>query len=285
MKLFTALSATEHSDLIKAKAEMSERYLSAAAIVKAGTQSLRALTASNPLKNVVGVGVDEKYVDGVPTGMPTVKFLVMKKFPPSYISKKELLPKAIAGFATDVEEVGLIIPHKKRKAAAPTTTMPNPQIKIRPAQPGCSIGFKDPKNEIVMAGTFGLVVKDNAGDLYILSNNHVLAYESGIQADGVTKRVGLPEGRSHLPTRPAGRWQRPYRSDRQTNALAQPACRPLRQQGRRGYSETRSTEHRRARYPFHRCSAGDRVGQERYARTQVWADNRVQGRPCFERCF
>lgn len=195
-KLFTALTATQHSDLSKAKAEASKRFLQTAAIGRAGARAFRALSTSRPQLNVVGVGIDEKFVDGVPTGIPVVKFLVKQKLLPSSISKKDLLPKTLAGFETDVEEVGLIIPQARRAAAvaAAAPSMPNPQTRIRPAQPGSSVGFQEPNSAFIMAGTFGLVVKDNAGVRYVLSNNHVLAYESGMEADGVTVRVGLPVG-------------------------------------------------------------------------------------------
>lgn len=45
-----------------------------------------------------------------------------------------------------------------------------------------------------MAGTFGALVQDSTGNLFILSNNHVLAYENGIEADGETRRDALPAG-------------------------------------------------------------------------------------------
>src|SRR5260370_22189366 len=54
--------------------------------------------------------------------------------------------------------------------------IPNPRTKIRPSQPGSSIGFQDPNNQFTMAGTFGAVVKDKNW-IYVLSNNHVLADE------------------------------------------------------------------------------------------------------------
>ena len=71
--------------------------------------------------------------------------------------------------------------------------MPNPRTEIRPAQPGSSVGFREPDDAFVMAGTFGLLVKDTAGAHYILSNNHVLAFENGVEADG-TKRQALAKG-------------------------------------------------------------------------------------------
>ena len=52
--------------------------------------------------------------------------------------------------------------------------MPNPRTRIRPAQPGCSVGFRFPGDAFVMAGTFGALVRKGTAR-YILSNNHVLA--------------------------------------------------------------------------------------------------------------
>jgi len=193
-KLFTTLSKTELSDIGRAKADMSAKYLKLVKGVSQGARAFRVAIATAATQNVVGVGVDEKYVDGVPTGVKAVKFLVKTKSPLSSLLKREVLPKSIAGFATDVEEVGNIVPLAKRaRSSAAATPMPNPKTKFRPIQPGCSIGFADPNNSFVMAGTFGLLVKDSAGVKYVLSNNHVLAFESGIKADGTT-RVGIPAG-------------------------------------------------------------------------------------------
>jgi len=185
------------ADLAEAKAEMSARFLRPQAGIRTEAYAARAAAAATPVQNVVGVGIDEKFTDGVPTGVLAVKFLVKHKLPLSTILKNELLPKSAAGYATDVEEVGLIVPQAKQqpggggKAPGP---VPNPRSRIRPAQPGCSIGFADPKNSFRMAGTFGLVVKDAKGKRYLLSNNHVLAFESGVEHDGVTRRLGLPVG-------------------------------------------------------------------------------------------
>ena len=115
MKLFSAMSATEKNDLVKVKSQMSAKYLGGAA-GRGNIQPLRAMSSSRPQYNVVGVGVDEKYVDDAPTGVSVVKFLVKQKYPHSSISKKDMLPKTVDGFETDVEEVGEIIPYAKKKA-------------------------------------------------------------------------------------------------------------------------------------------------------------------------
>ncbi len=70
----------------------------------------------------------------------------------------EVIPKRIGRCCTDVIEVG------EMRFLGRTE-------RVRPAQPGVSIGHYK-----VTAGTFGAVVRDRkTGELFILSNNHVLA--------------------------------------------------------------------------------------------------------------
>jgi hypothetical protein len=171
------------ADLHSAKKEWSARLLTAPR-----AQGFRAFangTSVAPDQNVVGVGVGEQIVDDKPTGVLAVKFFVRLKYPEHDLSKKTLLPKTIDGLPVDVEESGLFRRFK--------VTMPNPQTKIRPAQPGCSIGFRDPTDQFVMAGTFGALVKDRAAR-YILSNNHVLADESRLPTGAPIFQPGLLDG-------------------------------------------------------------------------------------------
>jgi hypothetical protein len=200
--IYKALSASDRTSLHKAKEELSKRYLALDSAPVNGNRAFRAAaySAKNAAAtNVVGVGVDEKYVDDCPTGVHVVKFLVKSKVPRSLLTRSEMLPSTHNGFDTDVEEVGLIVPAARVKkspvarASAAAQAMPNPKTRIRPAQPGCSIGFQDPSNAFVMAGTFGALVKDGQGKLYILSNNHVLANESGFTTSGQAHQ-GLPDG-------------------------------------------------------------------------------------------
>lgn len=201
-QIFTALSSSARTALLQAKEEMSKKYLTTASAPVAGARAFRAIASSARTAmatNVVGVGVDEKYVDSLPTGVHVVKFLVKTKLPKSLLSKAETLPKSVNGIDTDVEEVGLIVPlakaRKAVRAAAVLHAMPNPKARTRPAQPGCSIGFRDPNDSFVMAGTFGALVKDAQGNSYVLSNNHVLANESGVTESGQSHQ-GLPVGSS-----------------------------------------------------------------------------------------
>ncbi|MFN0020363.1 MAG: hypothetical protein ACKVP0_19060 [Pirellulaceae bacterium] len=199
--MFSAASKSQIADLAAAKAEMSSRYLTAGGGMPLAAFGFRATALSaSENSNIVGVGIDEKHVDGIPTGIQAVKFLVKSKVAPASLSKAQTIPKEVNGIPTDVEEVGNIVPQGKKKAKprpsaalAQAAAMPNPRQKIRPAQPGSSVGFEIPGGQFVMAGTFGLLVKDAQGNKYVLSNNHVIANESGMDAAGTTK-VGIPAG-------------------------------------------------------------------------------------------
>jgi hypothetical protein len=188
---FAALSRSARADLTRAKSAMSARYLRGQVAVHGVARALRAAPAATRTHNVVGVGVDEKYVAGMPCGVTVVKFLVRTKLAPSALSASETLPKFIDGIPTDVEEVGLIVPQARKKAAkkpVESAAMPNPRTRMRPAHPGSSIGFREPEDAFIMAGTFGLLVEDSKG-AYLLSNSHVIAYENGVAADGTRRRA------------------------------------------------------------------------------------------------
>lgn len=182
---------TKLSDLKSAKAEWSQRLLHAPR-----AEAFRAFAAASsvaPEQNVVGVGIGEQVVDDKPTGIMAVKFFVRIKYAEHELSKKTLLPKSIAGLPVDVEETGLFRRFAPAKTKAAAASMPNPKTKIRPAQPGCSIGYEDPANLVVMAGTFGAVVKNKKGQ-YVLSNNHVLADEGRLPLGAPIFQPGLLDG-------------------------------------------------------------------------------------------
>ncbi|HLI86623.1 MAG TPA: hypothetical protein VKV17_22140 [Bryobacteraceae bacterium] len=182
---FTATAAHSVEDVRRAKREWSSRLLRNAR--RASPRALFAAVSSNPDLNVVGVGVGEKITGNRHTGVMALRFLVRAKLPESRIVATHMLPRLIDGIPTDVEEVGIF-----RKFAAATTpsAVVNPQTRIRPAQPGCSIGFADPTGQFLMAGTFGALVRDPAGT-YILSNNHVLADEGQLPAGSPIFQPGL----------------------------------------------------------------------------------------------
>lgn len=197
---FIETSALKLNDLRSAKTELANRYIhgrKAELVRRAGMQMTgmpRAMAAisPNPLQNVVGVGIGERISEGKPTGTLAVKLYVRMKYPLSEISSNLALPKEVGGIPTDIEEAGAFR-RFQTATARKLAGMPNPRTKIRPAQPGSSIGFQDPANQFVMAGTFGAVVKDASGT-YILSNNHVLADENRLPLGAPIFQPGLLDG-------------------------------------------------------------------------------------------
>lgn len=111
------------------------------------------------LRNVVGLGLGYKIIQGRTTNKPAIMVLVKEKIPDEKLLGRNCIPKVLSNTPTDVIEVGEV---KLLEARIE---------KIRPAKPGMSIGHYK-----ITAGTFGALVKDKkTGKPLILSNNHVLA--------------------------------------------------------------------------------------------------------------
>jgi hypothetical protein len=178
--------------LAEAKREWSQRLLKNEADGNPGAKALGAVAAVDPHDNLVGIGTGEKIVQGKPTGVHALKFFVKVKYPLDHIVKRSRLPSHVQGLPVDVEEVGVLVAQRKpHRSLVQQADMPDPRVRIRPAQPGCSIGFEDPL--IRMAGTFGAVVRSGK-TLYILSNNHVLANENQLPVGSAIYQPGLLDG-------------------------------------------------------------------------------------------
>ena len=121
------------------------------------------------LKNVVACGLGHKVSRGQQTDELSLVVSVSRKVPAAQLATRDLIPKAFAGLRTDVVETGRIR----------ALVGEDPRLRMRPAQPGVSIGHRD-----VTAGTFGLLVR-RGENVFILSNNHVLA-------DSNAARIGDP---------------------------------------------------------------------------------------------
>lgn len=109
------------------------------------------------LPNVVAMGIGYKVIDGKKSSHLSIVFSVFKKVAVKNLRKRDVVPKFIDDIPTDVVETGTIRALKARTE------------RWRPCPGGCSIG-----HELITAGTLGCLVK-REGELFILSNNHVLA--------------------------------------------------------------------------------------------------------------
>ena len=128
------------------------------------------------MSNVVAVGVGFKIAGGVQTNEVCVVVSVIKKLPPIQLPETSRVPKALGGVQTDVVETGKIF------------ALQDPRQKMRPARPGVSIGHYQ-----ITAGTFGCLVQRN-GQVYILSNNHVLANSNDAQLGDAILQPGPHDG-------------------------------------------------------------------------------------------
>jgi len=120
-------------------------------------------------KNVLAVGLGYKTKDGLNTGKLSIVCSVEKKLPVSEISKKDLVPAEIEGILTDVVETGKLKALRENRAFPYNDFKKARTDRWRPAPGGVSIG-----HENITAGTLGCLVKKK-GEIFILSNNHVLA--------------------------------------------------------------------------------------------------------------
>lgn len=143
-----------------AKQRLSRQYLQP----RKEAAEFRPFSVSpDPRHNVMGVGIGPKMRDGKPTGDLSVHVYVEYKIERAALPKDMLLPTQVESVPVDVIESGRFA----------SQLIPIQRQRLRPARPGCSVGFESAGGR-VNAGTFGAVV-ELRGEEYILSNNHVLA--------------------------------------------------------------------------------------------------------------
>jgi len=107
--------------------------------------------------NVVATGIGYKISGDLQTSEPSLICSVSKKMPLEALSKRDLIPKSLDGVATDVVSSGIVRAFTQERA------------RRRPVPGGISIGHPE-----ITAGTLGCYV-NRGNDIYLLSNNHVIA--------------------------------------------------------------------------------------------------------------
>jgi hypothetical protein len=162
------LAATdeEFRALARAQEVVEKKYLlePAAAVAAAAEEGPAGLG------NVVGAGIGEKLIDGMPTGQLAVKVLVKEKLSPHEVSGEALIPETVGDVPTDVDAVGDVTAQMFTR-------------RLRPAPCGVSIG----NCTRIMAGTLGCLVR-RGNLLFVLSNNHVMALSNTSPLN-----VGIPQ--------------------------------------------------------------------------------------------
>lgn len=193
-------------DVIQAKDVLSARLLSAGirsnVMARGFTGSMRDAIA-NVSSSVHAVGVGRKIVDGVRTDDLAVKIYVVQKLAESAIPPRDLLPSSLDGIPCDVIESpqAFIQAARKKPAKATRAVKAAGAAPVKAAAAGCtdrrrkeqrpfpagiSVAHRD-----VTAGTIGYFCRstrpgDNQNDVFILSNNHVLAdVNNAVEGDDV----------------------------------------------------------------------------------------------------
>lgn len=118
-------------------------------------------------RNLLGIGVGCKEVEGKLTSSLAVRLYVQRKLPKKQLSSKETLPTKIDSMPTDVVQM------------APLRARGSFTQRLRPAIGGCSGCVEVPG--LNYTGTLGLGMRGFggfAGKIFALSNNHVLANEN-----------------------------------------------------------------------------------------------------------
>ena len=126
--------------------------------------------------NVVAAGIGYKVSEGKKTSTLSIICSVGQKLPQSKLSARDMIPSSIGGLPTDVVQTGVIRALQSHTA------------RYRPAPGGVSIGHRD-----ITAGTLGCLVK-KGGELFILSNNHVLANSNAAQIGDPILQPGPYDG-------------------------------------------------------------------------------------------
>ncbi len=127
-------------------------------------------------RNVVACGVGFKQREGRVTDEPCVIVSVTKKLPKAQLAAEDIVPQKLDEVPTDVVEIGVV------------RALQGHQGKWRPAPGGVSVGHVD-----ITAGTIGCLVS-RGDDIFILSNNHVLANSNKGQIGDAILQPGRYDG-------------------------------------------------------------------------------------------
>lgn len=143
--------------------------------------TVRAVMAASrarlqPRAHVVATGVGYKTTRGARTDTLSIICSVTEKIPLSRLEPRERVPAAIDGIPTDVVATGVIRALQSRTA------------RHRPAPGGVSVGHR-----AITAGTLGCLVR-KGGQLFILSNNHVLANSNDARRGDAILQPGPHDG-------------------------------------------------------------------------------------------
>lgn len=139
------------------------------------------------LPHVDGVGIGYREVDGKRTDEVAIIACVDQKLDRTQLPASAIVPHRCGIHRIDVQEIGPIYALNNGDTVLHSADRTE---RYRPAPPGVSIGHKD-----ITAGTLGCLVQEaGSGDVFILSNNHVMANSDEGEVDDPIYQPGVYDG-------------------------------------------------------------------------------------------
>jgi hypothetical protein len=133
--------------------------------------------------NIIGVGIGAKVESGSNiVAEDAVRIYVQVKIPKNQLNPADVIPDEFDGLPTDVIEAGDVIAFQTLKSWQRRNTN-------RP-QTSCGVSVGHPQ---ITAGTLGCLVEKD-GELFILSNNHVLADLNNASVGDTIIQAGRDDG-------------------------------------------------------------------------------------------
>jgi len=133
-------------------------------------------------ENVVGVGIGNKWVDGLPTAEACIQVYVKRKDAPNDLPSEAAIPAMLGGVKTDVIEVGEVV-------------FESLADRMRPLDIGYSIGSRFQEEEHTgTLGAFVTKVIDGVPHYFVLSCNHVLGANNGFLPGTMAMQPGPGDG-------------------------------------------------------------------------------------------
>lgn len=124
------------------------------------------------MPSIVGVALGHKQVAGEDTGERAIVVLVENKLAAEILPESDMVPPAIGGIPTDVQEVGILRAGPLPLAASAVTLTK----RYRPAFGGISVGHHGITAGTVATGCYDATpFPSSPSKFFLLSNNHVLA--------------------------------------------------------------------------------------------------------------
>jgi hypothetical protein len=146
-------------------------------IAQVASTHAKVVTEFMQRQNVVACGVGYKVKGNQPTSVPSIVVSVTQKKPADTLAQQDLIPQSVEDVPTDVVETGPIVAYALDRRS-----------KVRPARPGVSVGHFTGNT-----GTLGCLVRQGS-DLFIVSNNHVLASLNAASRGDPIIQPGLADG-------------------------------------------------------------------------------------------